>query len=152
MMLLSSWHGLHGSLNTKAQHIIFEAVGQLVNSLNYIHYMFTFELTSIDEQQAKFAKALYNMSNSMKPLQIPNSHNEPELTKLIWANYNQAMAIFILYKRKVRILLNGWHPFDLLYQLYLLLLITLLIVTVPMTRESLQSSPVFPMKFDPFPF
>ena len=41
-----TWRIVH----TSAQHIILEAVGQMVNSLNYIDCKFTLDLTSIDKQ------------------------------------------------------------------------------------------------------
>ena len=52
-------------VHTDTQHVIFEAVGQMVNSLNYIHCKFTLNLTSIKEQHGKFDVTLAHMSKTL---------------------------------------------------------------------------------------
>ena len=80
MKLLSLLNRLIGlPLFADTQHIIFEAVGQTVNSLNYIHYKFTLDLSSIDEQQKMFVAAVTNMTNSLQPCKVPDSVYEPQL-------------------------------------------------------------------------
>ena len=87
-------------LCTNAQHVIFEAVGQMVNSLNYIHCKFTLDLSSIDAQQQSFVAAVTNMSNSLKPRTVPNSVYEPQLAHIIRGNYDQAKSVFLLFVKE----------------------------------------------------
>ena len=89
-------------LCTNAQHVIFEAVGQMVNSLNYIHCKFTLDLSSIDAQQQSFVAAVTNMSNSLKPRTVPNSVYEPQLAHIIRGNYDQAKSVFLLFIKEGR--------------------------------------------------
>lgn len=85
---------------TNAQHVIFEAVGQMVNSLNYMHCKFTLNLTSIEEQRQKFDVALAHMSqNLVKPVVRPSKF-QPEMSRLIESNYDQAKDIFALYNKE----------------------------------------------------
>ena len=85
---------------TDAQHVIFEAVGQMVNSLNYIHCKFTLNLTSIEEQRQKFDVALDHMSRSLVKPEIRPSKFQPEMSKFIESNYDQVKEIFSLYNKE----------------------------------------------------
>ena len=86
------------NVNTNAQHVIFKAVGQMVKSVNYIHCKFTLDLSSIEEQQAKFDEALSLMSKTMKIPKIPKSKLQTQLSSLFKTNFDQAMEVFTLFR------------------------------------------------------
>ena len=84
---------------TYSHHVIFESVGQMVNSLNYIHCKFTLNLSSISEQHQKYHNALdsivKNLSQPAQPYYIPTTPYEPELSMMIKSNYEQMQSTLL---------------------------------------------------------
>ena len=87
-------------VHTDAQHVIFEAVGQMVNSLNYIHCKFTLNLSLMEEHPQKFDIALQHMSNTFIKAEVRQSKYQPEMRRLIKSNYDHAKDIFNLYNKE----------------------------------------------------
>ena len=73
----------------------------MVNSLNYIHCKFTLNLSSIEQQRLRFTAALTDISNALHPPHLRVSHYEPELAKIVQANYQQTQLVIALHRNDI---------------------------------------------------